>query len=38
VYKHPFGAKAMLDTEVWRRDPEEWEKARIEAGGAISAR
>ena len=38
VYKHPFGAEAMLDTEVWRRDPEEWEKARIEAGGAISAR
>jgi hypothetical protein len=38
VYKQPFGAKAMLDTEVWRHDPEEWERVRIEAGNAISAR
>jgi hypothetical protein len=38
VHKQPFGAKAMLDTEVWRHDPEEWERARIEAGNAISAR
>lgn len=32
VYKRPFGPKAMLDTEIWRNDPEEWEKARMEAG------
>jgi hypothetical protein len=38
VYKQPFGAKAMLDTEVWRDDPEEWEKARIEAGNLVGDR
>jgi hypothetical protein len=36
IFKQPFGPKAMLDTEIWRDDPEDWEKARIEAGDAIA--
>jgi len=31
IYKKPFGKAAVLDTEIWRNDPEEWEKARIGA-------
>ncbi len=38
VYKQPFGEKAMFDTEIWKNNPDEWEKARIEAGVAIAAR
>jgi hypothetical protein len=26
----------MLDTEVWKNNPDEWEKARIAAGEQIS--
>ena len=36
IYKKPFGKAAMLDTEIWRNDPEEWEKARIGAGELIA--
>lgn len=32
VYKRPFGPRAMLDTEIWKNNPDEWEAARIEAG------
>lgn len=38
VYKQPFGEKAMLDTEIWKNNPDEWEKARMEAGEAIAAK
>jgi len=38
VYKQTFGVKAMLDTEVWRNNPDDWEKARIEAGETIAGR
>ena len=27
VYKRPFGKRAMLDTEIWKNNPEEWEAA-----------
>ena len=37
VYKNPFGPKALLDTEIWRNNPDEWERARLEAGGLIAA-
>ena len=37
VFKNPFGPKALLDTEIWKNDPDEWEKARIEAGKLIAA-
>jgi len=36
IYKKPFGEAAMLDTEIWKNDPEEWEKARIRAGDLIA--
>lgn len=36
VYKQPFGKGAMLDTEIWKNDPDEWERARIEAGELIA--
>jgi hypothetical protein len=35
VYKKPFGPGAMLDTEIWRNHPDEWERARIAAGERI---
>ena len=36
VYKQPFGRTAMLDTEIWKNDPDAWERARIAAGGLIA--
>jgi len=36
VYKRPFGKAAMLDTEIWKNNPDEWEKARMEAGEQIA--
>lgn len=36
VYKNPFGEPAMLDTEIWKNDPDTWERARIAAGEAIA--
>jgi hypothetical protein len=36
VYKQAFGVKAMLDTEIWRNNPDEWENVRIEAGETIA--
>jgi len=38
VYKKPFGAKAMLDTEIWKNNPDEWEASRIEAGMNLGGR
>jgi hypothetical protein len=35
VYKRPFGQAAMLDTEIWKNDPDEWDRARVEAGEGI---
>ena len=36
VYKRPFGKAAMLDTEIWKNNPDEWERARIEAGRMLA--
>jgi Glycoside hydrolase 123, catalytic domain len=36
VYKRPFGARAMLDTEIWKNNPEEWDAVRITAGKRIA--
>jgi hypothetical protein len=36
VYKRPFGKRAMLDTEIWKNNPEEWESARLEAGRLLA--
>jgi hypothetical protein len=36
VHKRPFGKAAILDTEIWKNNPEEWEMARIEAGRALA--
>jgi hypothetical protein len=37
VYKRPFGARAMRDTEIWKNNPEEWDKVRVAAGTRIAA-
>ena len=36
VYKQPFGKSAMLDTEIWKNNPEDWDRARIAAGELIA--
>ena len=36
VYKKPFGKAALLDIEIWKNNPEEWDKARIAAGEQIA--
>lgn len=37
INKQPFGEAAMLDTEIWKNNPEEWEKVRLLAGEQIAA-
>lgn len=36
IYKNPFGEAAILDTEIWKNNPEKWEQARIAAGELIA--
>jgi hypothetical protein len=36
VYKRPFGKAAMLDVEIWKNNPEEWDKIRIAAGERLA--
>ncbi len=36
IYKNPFGESAMLDTEIWKNDPTEWEKVRLAVGKKIA--
>lgn len=38
VYKRPFGKTAMLDTEIWKNNADDWEAARIEAGRVLNRR
>jgi Domain of unknown function (DUF4091) len=38
VYKRPFGKQAMLDTEIWKNNPEEWDRARDDAGDLLAGR
>ena len=35
VYKRPFGKNAMRDIEIWKNNPEEWDKVRIAAGDRL---
>jgi glycosyl hydrolase family 123 len=37
IYKKPFGEAAMLDTEIWKNNPEAWDRVRIAAGAKIAA-
>lgn len=37
IHKDPFGEKAMLDTEIWKNNPSEWERIRISAGDLIES-
>jgi hypothetical protein len=32
VYKRPFGKSALLDIEIWKNNPEDWDKVRIAVG------
>jgi hypothetical protein len=36
VYKQPFGKQAMLDVEIWKNNPDDWERARMEAGERLA--
>jgi hypothetical protein len=36
VYKRPFGKQSMLDTEIWKNNPEEWDRARDAAGDLLA--
>jgi hypothetical protein len=36
VYKKPFGKASIRDIEIWKNNPDEWEKARIEAGKVLA--
>jgi hypothetical protein len=38
VYERPFGERAMRDTEIWKNNPEEWDQARVAAGGRIAGK
>jgi len=37
IYKTPFGHEASNDPEMWRNDPAEWEKVRIQIGDMIAS-
>jgi hypothetical protein len=36
VYKRPFGKGAMLDVEIWKNNPDEWDRVRIAAGEQLA--
>jgi hypothetical protein len=36
VYKRPFGKSAMLDIEIWKNHPDEWDKVRIAVGERLA--
>jgi len=36
IYKNPFGESAMLDIEIWKNNPSEWEKVRLAVGEKIA--
>ena len=37
IYKRPFGKQAMLDTEIWKNNPDDWDRARKNAGDLLAA-
>lgn len=36
VHKRPFGKAALFDIEIWKNNPEDWDKARLAAGDLIA--
>lgn len=36
VYKRPFGKGAMLDVEIWKNNPDEWDRVRIAVGAQLA--
>ena len=38
IYKRPFGKAAMRDTEIWRNNPDRWDRARTAAARQILGR
>jgi hypothetical protein len=38
VYKRPFGKASITDIEIWKNNPEDWERARIETGRQLAVR
>jgi len=38
VYKRPFGPPAILDVEIWKNNPDEWDRARALAGERLHRR
>ena len=36
VYKRPFGKSAILDIEIWKNHPDEWDKVRIAVGERLA--
>ncbi|MFB3921822.1 MAG: glycoside hydrolase domain-containing protein [Terriglobia bacterium] len=36
IYKRPFGKAALLDIEIWKNNPEDWEKVRLAIGERIA--
>jgi len=38
IYKEPFGEASIRDTEIWKNDPDEWERVRIATGEELGRR
>jgi Domain of unknown function (DUF4091) len=36
IYKRPFGVSAMHDIEVWKNNPEHWDKVRVAVGQQLA--
>ncbi|MFN7997468.1 MAG: DUF4091 domain-containing protein [Bryobacteraceae bacterium] len=36
VYKRPFGPGAMLDTEIWKNNPDAWDEVRLAVGERLN--
>jgi hypothetical protein len=35
IYKNPFGRTSVGDTEIWKYNPDEWDKARLAAAAEL---
>ncbi len=35
IYKRPFGKAALLDTEIWKNNPDAWDATRLKAGELV---
>jgi hypothetical protein len=36
VYKRPFGPAAMRDVEIWKNNPEAWDRVRNQIGERLN--